>query len=89
MAHDATQLPDAAPDIEVVDARTALEWVRYQLTALCEATEDSPVLAECVTGAHGLHAQGFARGRKDEAKGIRRAMFEVITCKMRELPDAV
>lgn len=56
-----------APQPPVEGLREALEWVRSEIFALCEATEDSA-----------RDGQDFSRGRCFEAKGIRRAIGEVI-----------
>lgn len=64
-------------DESIVRAIAELKWARDQLIALCEATEDDPIL-------YGTPGE-YARGRIMEAKGIRNAMAETINERIREL----
>lgn len=75
-----------------------LTWLRDQVLALCEATEDDPSLAQMIAAQTappgpdapsrpGEHALGYARGRIQEAKGIRRAIAEVANDRLRSLTD--
>ena len=72
--------PAPAPSGEV-DGWQPIETVtkiKRELFALCEATEDDPIL--CAIAARDTEGKmgAFARGRIHEAKGIRRTMAEVI-----------
>lgn len=60
--------------------REALEWVRREIFALCEDTE-SKCLPINIDGTD----NAFSRGRIYEAKGIRRALGEVIAERLRSL----
>lgn len=72
---------------EVMDATAVLRWARTELVALCEATEGNIQLCELATQDTETKMGAFARGRITEAKGIRRAMAEVISEKIRELSE--
>ena len=74
------------PDQSQTTAQQALDWLRGELTALCEATEESASLNDLATRDTEGKMGAFARGRIHEAKGIRRAMCEMVREKMKELP---
>lgn len=61
-----------------------LKWVRSELTALCEATEDDKELTRLASSDNAGNPGAFARGRIYEAKGIRRAMNTVICARLKE-----
>lgn len=77
---------ESSPSGTLADARTALEWVRSELVALCEHTEDR--CAPMAGREYETKFGAFARGRVHEAKGIRRAMCEVIRCRIADLASA-
>lgn len=62
------------------EGKKELAWARSEIFALCEDTE-----TKCHLEAEGGDA--FARGRVFEAKGIRRAMGEVIAERLRATPQ--
>jgi hypothetical protein len=66
-------------------AKAALEWVYQEIVALCEHTEDDTALNQIARADTETKQGAFARGRIHEAKGIRRAMAEVIRVKMQEV----
>lgn len=60
-----------------------LTWLRRQVISLCEDTEDR--------ASHALerpnltdHEKGFHKGAQTEAKGIRRAIAEVVRCRLQD-----
>jgi hypothetical protein len=79
VAREGMSSPDSTP-VEI------LKWVRDELFALCEATESDPTLVRS-SGDHEGKVGAYARGRLREAKGIRRAMGEVIAEKLRVMSD--
>lgn len=81
MADDQPRVADgqSATSADPADVE-ALKWVRGELFSLCEATEEA--CAQSAADREGKPG-AFARGRVHEAKGIRRAMGEVIAERLR------
>jgi hypothetical protein len=69
-----------------MNATQALEWVKGEIVSLCEATEDDPILINARADTE-RYPQGYARGRMEEAKLIRRVMADVIGIKIREIRE--
>lgn len=65
-------------------AEEALKWLRGQVVALCEATEDN-CAADAERDADRMSG-AFARGRVWEAKGIRNSICEVVRERLTALP---
>ena len=78
-------MSDDSPNQPTADALDLLRWVRRELVSLCEATEDDSALCRLAQSDTETKQGAFARGRIHEAKGIRRAMAEVIHEKIREV----
>lgn len=77
----ASDVPGEAQTPSGDDEPDDLLWLRYQVLALCEDTEDK-MHAELEKRGATQEEQGFYRGRYHEAKGIRRAIAEVVRCRL-------
>jgi hypothetical protein len=78
----------AVPPARDDKTESDLDWLRKQIVELCERTEDEmyEALQKDPTNQHEI---GFYKGREWEAKGIRRAISEVVRLRKSEPPALV